>query len=69
MSKTISFVLTLTLLLNFSSQDGSGIWVVKSRAAAAPGSTEIQNAQQHPKKMHKIQMSNVCGMIIFSSYF
>uniref|UniRef100_A0AC34FN27 Uncharacterized protein n=1 Tax=Panagrolaimus sp. ES5 TaxID=591445 RepID=A0AC34FN27_9BILA len=45
---------------NDDSQDGNGIWVVKSRAAAAPGSNENQNAQQHPQKMRKIQMSNVC---------
>lgn len=47
--------------IKFSSQDGNGIWVVKSRAAAAPGSNENQNAQQHPQKMRKVQMSNVCG--------
>uniref|UniRef100_A0AC35F7Y1 Uncharacterized protein n=1 Tax=Panagrolaimus sp. PS1159 TaxID=55785 RepID=A0AC35F7Y1_9BILA len=45
---------------NDDSQDGNGIWVVKSRAAAAPGSNENQNAQQHPQKMRKVQMSNVC---------
>ena len=53
-------VFTIFFFKIYSSQDGNGIWVVKSRAAAAPGSNENQMAQQHPKKMHK-QMSNICG--------
>uniref|UniRef100_A0AC34Q8P3 CC domain-containing protein n=1 Tax=Panagrolaimus sp. JU765 TaxID=591449 RepID=A0AC34Q8P3_9BILA len=41
---------------NDDAEDGNGIWVVKSRANS-PTSNE---AQQHPKKLRKMQMSNVC---------
>uniref|UniRef100_A0A7E4W4L3 CC domain-containing protein n=1 Tax=Panagrellus redivivus TaxID=6233 RepID=A0A7E4W4L3_PANRE len=43
---------------NDDSESGNGIWVVKSRAQAmAPSSND---AQQHPKKLRKMQMTNVC---------
>ncbi|KAE9555529.1 hypothetical protein FO519_001297 [Halicephalobus sp. NKZ332] len=44
---------------NDDSEDGSGIWVVKTRVNS-PTSNEAQGAQQHPKKIRKVQMSNVC---------
>lgn len=55
----------LKIFHSFSSAEGEGVWVVKSRAAAAPSSVpsvpaENTQPQQHPKA-RKPASPNICG--------